>query len=96
MKSLIVYKSLTILGILVVAHQHVAEARVSPGDCPQVSYMTNNFHPELYSGQWYEIVRDKSNPYTIGADCVTKEYGPFKKENEPSMDLYFRGFYHGK
>ena len=51
------------------------------------------FDAKAYSGKWYEIVRDSTNPYTIGADCVTKEFSPFDEKTK-SMDTYFRGFYH--
>lgn len=67
------------------------DARWSFGECPKVENMAN-FDPARYSGQWYEIVRDRQNPYTISTDCVTKEFAPYN-EQDKSMDLYFRGYY---
>ena len=68
-----------------------AEGKISFGSCPKVEYVSN-FDAERYSGKWFEVVRDRTNPYTISTDCVTKEFGPFNAE-EKSMDLYFRGYY---
>merc|ERR1719313_478607 len=67
------------------------EARISFGRCPSVNYM-KNFDPARYSGKWYEVVRDRTNPMTISTDCVTKEFGPFDASLN-KMDLYFRGLY---
>ena len=50
----------------------------------------DDFKPQAYSGKWYEIVRDRLNPYTISTDCVTKEFGMNKQGD---VDLYFRGYY---
>ena len=49
-----------------------------------------NFNPQAYVGKWYEIVRDRLNPYTISTDCVTKEFG---LNADGDVDLYFRGYY---
>lgn len=68
-----------------------ADAKVSFGECPKMEYI-DNFEASRYSGKWYEIVRDRQNPYTISTDCVTKEFAPFNAEEE-SMDLFFRGYY---
>ena len=68
-----------------------AEAKWSWGSCPDVLNMPN-FEPARYSGKWYEIVRDRQNAYTIGTDCVTREYAPFDDQSN-SMDLNFRGYY---
>merc|ERR1712032_1812317 len=51
-----------------------------------------DFDPARYSGKWYEIVRDRQNPYTIGSECVTREFAQLN-EDEMSMDLNFRGYY---
>ena len=68
-------------------------ARLSAGSCPEnIEYMTE-FDASRYSGMWYEVVRDTSNPYTLNSDCVTKEFSDFHKSSQ-SMDLYFRGYYH--
>ena len=42
----------------------LVEGRFSDGDCPEIEFMTE-FDPRAYSGKWYEIVRDSTNPYTI-------------------------------
>ena len=70
-----------------------AEAKVSWGGCPNVQMMSD-FDPARYSGKWYEIVRDRMNPMTLTADCVTKEFAPYD-EGDDKMDLYFRGHYMG-
>ena len=66
-----------------------ASARMSFGSCPDVKYI-DNFKPADYAGKWYEIVRDRFNPYTVSADCVTKE---FKVNADGDIDLNFRGYY---
>jgi lipocalin len=68
-----------------------ADAKISFGSCPTIENVSN-FDADRYSGKWYEVVRDKMNPYTISTDCVTKEFGQFNAE-EKSMDLFFRGYY---
>lgn len=70
---------------------NTAEAKISFGKCPEINNMSD-FDAKRYSGKWYEIVRDRQNPYTISTDCVTKEFGTFK-EADKSMDLFFRGYY---
>merc|ERR1711981_1006560 len=45
---------------------------------------------ERYVGHWYEIYRDNWNMWTIGADCITKE---FELNSDGDIDLYFRGNY---
>ena len=65
------------------------EAKFHLGHCPHVDYM-QDFDKEAYSGEWYEIFRDKHNMYTWGAECVTKE---FSLNDEGAVDLYFRGKY---
>merc|ERR1712032_1568242 len=63
------------------------------GKCPKVNYMDqSNFKPQKYSGNWYEIVRDWTNPMTLSTDCVTKEFAPYDSKLG-KMDLYFRGLY---
>ena len=71
-----------------------ADAKWSMGACPKVEYISD-FDAERYSGKWFEIVRDRTNPWTLSADCVTKEFGELNAE-EKSMDLYFRGYYYLK
>jgi len=67
----------------------VASARFSKGACPKVEYM-DKIEKSKYTGKWYETYRDNWNIFTIGAECVTKEYA--LDENE-DIDLYFRGNY---
>ena len=67
------------------------DGRLSVGKCPDITYMSE-FDASAYSGKWFEIVRDMTNPYTLSADCVTKEFSPMKPDG--SIDLFFRGFYH--
>jgi len=67
-----------------------AESKMTPGKCPQVEYV-DDFQADQYVGKWYEIFRDKWNKYTLGTDCVTKE---FSKGADGNVDLYFRGYYH--
>lgn len=43
-----------------------------------------------YTGKWYEVYRDKWNPHTMMADCVTKEYS---MNPQGEIDLYYRGYY---
>merc|ERR1719329_147130 len=69
----------------------LVDARYTEGECPEVEYMTE-FDLRSYSGMWYEVVRDPENPYTIGAECVTKEFSDFHEKSQ-SVDLYFRGYY---
>jgi len=70
---------------------NTADAKISFGACPTTEYISD-FEADRYSGKWFEVVRDRTNPYTISTDCVTKEFGAFNTE-EKSMDLYFRGYY---
>ena len=86
------YKSLATVAALTSAYMaDTVEARWSFGSCPKVENVSD-FDPARYSGQWYEIVRDRQNPYTLSTDCVTKEFAPYN-EQDKSMDLYFRGYY---
>lgn len=50
------------------------------------------FDLRQYTGMWYEVVRDAANPYTVSAECVTKEFSDFHEDTE-SVDLFFRGYY---
>lgn len=68
-----------------------SEAKWGWGRCPRVENMAN-FDPARYSGKWYEIVRDNQNPWTLGCDCVTKEFAPYNEQSK-SMDLYFRTYF---
>ena len=79
-----------ILPVATAALLSTADARINYGKCPEVSYM-QDFKTAGYSGKWYEIVRDSTNPMTLTTECVTKEFSPVKEDE--SMDLYFRGFY---
>jgi len=67
----------------------LASARFSKGACPEVEYM-DKIDKSKYVGKWYETYRDTWNMYTMGAECVTKEFA--LDENE-DIDLYFRGTY---
>ena len=84
------YKTLAATAALAL-FSNEAEAKISFGKCPKIEYM-NDFDANRYSGKWFEIVRDRQNPYTISTDCVTKEFAPFDADNK-SMDLFFRGWY---
>ena len=64
-------------------------ARLTPGSCDDVK-MIANFDKARYVGKWFEQARDKLNPYSISADCITKEYA---LNDQGDVDLYFRGFY---
>merc|ERR1712046_122206 len=86
------YKSTVAITVLSALFSQ-SEGRMSKGKCEEnISYMTE-FDAADYSGKWYEIVRDKENPYTVMTDCVTKEFGPVNKK-DGTMELYFRGYYH--
>ena len=65
-------------------------ARMTWGACSKDVKYIDNFKPAEYAGKWYEIVRDRFNPYTISADCVTKE---FSVNKDGDLDLNFRGYY---
>ena len=65
------------------------DAKLGWGACPEIKYMIN-FNQRQFQGKWYEIFRDTWNIYTIGAECVTKE---FVENEERNLDLYFRGSY---
>ena len=67
-----------------------SEAKTSYGSCPQV-YNMADFQPDKYVGKWYEVFRDKWNKYTLGTDCVTRE---FAIRDDGNINLYFRGYYH--
>ena len=67
-----------------------SDAKMSFGSCPEVE-MISDFQPQNYVGKWYEVYRDKWNKYSLGADCVTKE---FAVRDDGKINLYFRGYYH--
>merc|ERR1711981_406929 len=68
------------------------EAKFHWGHCPHVHFM-QDFDKEAYSGQWYEIFRDKHNMYERHAECVTKE---FDVNTDGAVELYFRGDYQSR
>ena len=67
-----------------------SEAKMGLGQCPEVS-IVENFDKTRFAGQWYEQVRDRTNPYTLFTDCVTME---FALNQDEDLDLYFRGYYY--
>merc|ERR1719503_266558 len=67
-----------------------SDAKTSYGSCPEVDYVAD-FQPERYVGRWYEVFRDKWNKYTLGTDCVTRE---FALRDDGNINLNFRGYYH--
>ena len=77
-------KSITFAALL-----GLSAAKFRLGWCPD--YQTQeNFDAEAYSGQWFQVYRDRHNWWTRGADCVTKE---FELTEDGNLDFYFRGFY---
>merc|ERR1711998_9081 len=65
------------------------QAKISIGSCGDVK-MIENFDKTRYVGKWFELVRDRMNPYSISSDCTTKE---FALNDDGDVDLYFRGYY---
>eukprot|EP00355_Strombidium_rassoulzadegani_P007815 CAMPEP_0168618918 /NCGR_PEP_ID=MMETSP0449_2-20121227/6326_1 /TAXON_ID=1082188 /ORGANISM="Strombidium rassoulzadegani, Strain ras09" /LENGTH=223 /DNA_ID=CAMNT_0008659821 /DNA_START=23 /DNA_END=694 /DNA_ORIENTATION=- len=85
-------KSIWATSVLLLGSSSLIEetaARLSRGRCPDIKNI-ENFDKTRYSGHWYEQMRDRSNPYTISTDCVTKE---FALNEDGDLDLYFRGYY---
>lgn len=68
----------------------LAEARMSLGACPAVDYV-ENLDMTAYSGKWYEIEADPMFPFTMGTDCLFKEF-TMKPNDEQDMDLWFGGW----
>ena len=65
-----------------------SDAKISFGKCPEPERIAN-FDKARYAGQWYEQIRDTSNPWATGFECVTKEY---RLNENQDLDLYFRGY----
>ena len=68
----------------------LAEARMSFGACPAVADV-DNLDTAAYSGKWYEIEADPMFPFTMGTDCLFKEFTQ-KPDEEQDLDLWFGGW----
>ena len=51
----------------------LTEAKTSPGYCPNVP-VVQNFQSNLYTGRWYEVMRDANAPHEENTRCTTTQY----------------------
>ena len=60
------------------------------GECTVNYPVVQNFNAESYMGTWYEIVKDKSNPFEWDAQCTEAMYA---LESDGKISVKNRAWY---